>query len=438
MRISAVLDVDMVALGNDDTVTAMVDLAAPPATTSQTPRREQTVVVVVDRSGSMSGPRLSHAIDATVRLVDRLDDDDRFGLVSFDHQARVVVPAGRLGDLGRDKVRGVVRALSPGGSTDLSSGYLRGLQEARRVATETGATLVLLSDGHANVGETDPERLAGVARQAHHVGVTTSTIGIGLGYDETILAAMADAGTGNHTFAEEADAAGAALAGEVEGLLSKTVQAASLRITPTGEVSGVHVFNQLPATAQNGELVLELGDFYSGETRRILFSLRVPRLTELGLAEVARLEIVFVALPQLDQRTVTLPVSVNVVPGDEAAGRVAKPEVEHERLYLEAQQAKREAKSSMRRGDFEGARASMRRTSQSIARHAAESELLAQEAGWFEDSIAAMDRDPDYLHRRITSDSLRKSRGHRSRSQGGEHRGHDRRRGSRDGSTSGH
>ena len=75
-------------------------------------------------------------------------------------------------------------------------------------------------------------RLARVAAGARDRGVTTSTVGIGLGYDELLLAELARGGQGNHVFAEHGDDAAAAVAGEVEGLLSKTVQAASLIIRP--------------------------------------------------------------------------------------------------------------------------------------------------------------------------------------------------------------
>ena len=44
-------------------------------------------------------------------------------------------------------------------------------------------------------------------------------------------------------------------------------------------------------------------------------------MAALGLAEVARLELRYVELPQLLEHVVTLPISVNVVPGDQAAAR---------------------------------------------------------------------------------------------------------------------
>lgn len=92
MHVAAHLDVDVVALETEDQVTVMLQFDAPQPPRSG-PRMEHTAVVVLDRSGSMAGPRLHNAKQALLRLVDRLDDRDRFGLVVFDDQAQVLVPA---------------------------------------------------------------------------------------------------------------------------------------------------------------------------------------------------------------------------------------------------------------------------------------------------------------------------------------------------------
>jgi hypothetical protein len=65
-------------------------LAAAPTDDSARPAR--TLQVVLDRSGSMAGDRLSGAIMALLGLVDRLDPADNFGLVAFDD--RVELTAG--------------------------------------------------------------------------------------------------------------------------------------------------------------------------------------------------------------------------------------------------------------------------------------------------------------------------------------------------------
>ena len=366
MQLKARMDVDLVAVEEADEVTVLLDLHAPEEARAGE-RPPAAVQVVLDRSGSMHGPRLDAARRALAALVDRLGPGDRLGVVAFDDEVRVVLPAGPLTD--KTAAKAALLAIESGGQTNLSAGLLRGLQEARRAATASGAgaTLLLLSDGLANVGETGPDRLGAVAAGARAHGVTISTIGIGLGYDETLLAAIARGGQGAHAFAEEGDAAAAAVAGEVEGLLSKTVQAASLLIRPRGEVAGVTVWNDLPAHVVDGALMADLGDLWSGEQRRLLLTFTVPAMAALGLAEIATLELRYVALPGLVEETVTLPLYVNVVPGDEAAGRVRDPEVHTEVLFQQAQDAKRRAADALARGDHDAARHLYERAGAAIA-----------------------------------------------------------------------
>ena len=160
--------------------------------------------------------------------------------------------------------------------TNLSGGLLRGIQEAQRAASGDGATLVLLSDGMANEGVTDHGQLEQFAAGAQRQRISSSTIGIGLGYDEELLATIARGGGGNASFAEQGDEAGAALASEVDGLLDQAVQAASLTVRPSSDVEAVRLFNDLPATAIEDGFMAELGDLHAGETRRVLLEIDVP------------------------------------------------------------------------------------------------------------------------------------------------------------------
>jgi Ca-activated chloride channel homolog len=353
MQVNTYVDVDVVAIEQDDEVTVMLELSAP-APESVARRPPAAVQVVLDRSGSMHGQRLDAAKQALLRLVERLDASDRFGVIAFDDDVRVVAPAGELHD--KDAVRRAVAGVYSGGSTNLSGALLRGVQEARRVAGDGGATLLLLSDGHANCGVTDPARLASVAARAREHAVTTSTVGIGLGYDELLLSELARGGQGNHVFAEHGDAAAAAVAGEVEGLLSKTVQAASLLIRPEASVGSVTVWNDLPGHAVDGCVMVELGDLWAGEQRRLVLTFAVPAKSALGLARVAELELRYVELPAFAEQTVTIPVHVNVVPGDQAAGRIPNPKVRTELIYQQVQGQKRRAADALRDGDHAAAR----------------------------------------------------------------------------------
>jgi Ca-activated chloride channel family protein len=353
MRISAHLDVDVIAVETDDQLSVLIEMSAPPAPQDATPRQPSTLEVVLDRSGSMTGGRLDGAKLALTGLIDKPDPTDNFGLVVFDHEVEVVVPAGPLRD--KPAVKHAISQLFARGNTDLSSGYLRGLQEAGRIAGKTGATLLLISDGHANAGVTDPARLGSIAAKAHGDGVTTSTLGYGLGYDEKLMSAVARGGSGNEHFAEEPDTAGALIAGEVEGLLSQTAQAASLLVKVAPQVRSVQVLNDLPTTSTGDGIMAELGSFYSDETRKLVLTFEIPAIASLGLAQVATCEFTWVELPTLVQHTLTVPLHVNVVPGDQAAGRVADPTVQTEVVYLQVQQAKRRASHHLSSGDANAA-----------------------------------------------------------------------------------
>ena len=350
MKFSAQLDVNVVDHEADDEVVLMLDLEAPPAPDADHDRPATSLQIVLDRSGSMSGEPLEGALRAIAALVQRLDSRDNFGVVAFDDSVQVVVPAGPLSD--KQAVLDRLAQVDAGGMTDLSGGYLRGLQEIRRVMGETGGTLLIVSDGHVNGGISDPDQLGDLARKAYGDGIVTSTLGYGLGYDETLLSAITRGGSGNHHFAETPDAAGAAIASEVTGLLAKAIQAASLTVSFSSAVELLRLYNDLPATQIGpGKVMIELGDFYFEEERKLLLRFKVPAMAGLGLAQIARLELRYVELPQLVEQIVMLPVTVNVVPGDEAAGRVPDPTVRSEVLFQEAQHSKRLASEALEQGD---------------------------------------------------------------------------------------
>ena len=351
MKFSTALDVDVVAHESADEVSMLIELEAPAAPLVD--RAASALQIVLDRSGSMSGPPLEGAKKAIAGVISRLDPHDVFGVVTFDNEAQVAVPAGLLAD--KERAADLVESIVSGGSTDLSSGYLRGLQELRRAAKAgiSGGTVLVISDGHVNSGISNVDEFASLTAKAAADGIVTSTLGYGRGYDETLLAAIARSGNGNHVFAEDPDAAGAAIGGEVDGLLSKVVQAATLTVRFIPQVR-VSLYNDLPAhQTADGEVTIELGDLYGSEARKLLLKLAVDGMSGLGVSQIAELELRYVESATLTEHTVTLPVTVNVVPGDEADGRVADPRVQSEKLYQEGQAAKLRASEAYERGDLD-------------------------------------------------------------------------------------
>ena len=372
MKVKAVLDVDMVAIEASDKITLMLDLTAP-ENVKQTTRPGQAVQVVLDRSGSMSGAPLEAAKGSLLKLIDRLAPQDSFGLVGFDDNALVIAPTRKMADHDKPSLRKAIREIPSGGSTDISAGYLLGLREVNRVAASGGSTLLLVSDGHANAGEQDPNFFKEVATKSATERVTTATIGLGNGYDEKILEALAQGGGGAHRFAGTIDEAVGAIAAEVNDLLDKSVVNAVLRVTPTHAAAGVpqiEVIQRLPYWMDGDSYVLQLGDLYSGENRRFVVDIQVPEIASLGLCKIADITIEYLDLAQRQEISVTMPVNVNVVPGDVAAGRISDPIVRAERLILEAQTAKSLAVEELRSGKTKEASGRLKGVASSLRRHA--------------------------------------------------------------------
>lgn len=410
MHVKAHLDLDLVALEAADQLTLMLDLTAP-ITDKAKSRAAQAVQIVLDRSGSMSGEPLESAKSSILKLVERLAPQDFFGLVAFDDQALVVVPMRQVKDHDIPSLRKAIREMQTGGSTDISAGYLMGLRELARVNSAGASTLLLISDGHANAGEKDPKVLQSIATKHASQRINTSTIGLGVGYDEIILEALATGGGGAHRFASTVDEAVGAIAAEVNDLLEKSVVNAVLRVRPIKDLTHppkIQVLQRLPFWKDGEDYVVQLGDLYAGENRRFIIGLDVPGIAALGLTKVADIIIEYLNLVEVTEISVTMPVNVNVVPADIAAGRVPDPIVRAERLIIEAQSEKALATDEIRTGRVREASTRLKGTATKLrteaanlpvtdARSAESLEIIKAEAAEM-DRLAEVAETNDVLH----------------------------------------
>jgi len=348
------LEHELLAVEGEHDPHCMLELEAPPAP-GTTRRPPLHLALVLDRSGSMAGNKLRVARACARYLVRRLRPVDRFALVTYDHEVELRVPLPPVDPPG---LEAALAAIGPGGQTNLSGGSLKGAEVLRGVPARSGPRKVLLlTDGLANVGVTDPEALVALARQAGDDGIGTTTIGFGLDFDEVLLTRMADAGGGNAHFAETPDDAPGIFAQEFEGLVRLVAQNVSVEIRPTEEVRFLGVLNDFPVVPVQGGVQLQLGDAYGEERRRVVFALHVPRLARLGVAKVADVVVRYVAVGErIAQHELRLPLVVNLVRADEAARAEADAEVTEEVVVLRAARAQEEARERAESGDLDGAR----------------------------------------------------------------------------------
>lgn len=160
------------------------------------------VALVIDRSGSMSGDRLAAAKKGAHVALERLASDDIAALVSYNHEVSVDRKADKIGSK-RDAIERAIDELSASGTTALYAGVKEGGEQVKAFRSDMQVNrVVLLSDGLANVGPSTPGDLAELGRALAGKGISVSTIGLGLEYNEDLMQRLAAASDGNHVFVE--------------------------------------------------------------------------------------------------------------------------------------------------------------------------------------------------------------------------------------------
>ena len=164
-------------------------------------RRAANLVFLVDVSGSMRGTdRLPLAQRSLRLLVDTLEDGDTVALVTYAGATRLVLPA--TGIEHRARIMEAIEDLSAGGSTAMNDGITLAYREAvKGLKNNAISRVIVLSDGDANVGETDQAKMLKMIEGKVKEGVTLSTIGFGVGnYQDARMEQLANKGNGNNFY----------------------------------------------------------------------------------------------------------------------------------------------------------------------------------------------------------------------------------------------
>jgi Ca-activated chloride channel homolog len=247
----------------------------PPA--AQIDRSPLTLALVIDRSGSMSGNKITTAKSAALAVLDKLDERDTVAVVVFDSEITTIQPAAPATSSVKQHVREELAKIEARASTALHEGWLTGCNAIVSVAEaserQSVARCFLLTDGLANVGLTDPEQIAtqaaGIRKNA---GIGTSTFGIGLDYAEELLGPLAVAGGGRFHHLRTASEIASTFIGELGELLATVAASARLEVEVEPGVS-VKVVSMYEASANPADPTrwsIAIGDLISGEERHVV------------------------------------------------------------------------------------------------------------------------------------------------------------------------
>jgi len=169
---------------------------------------------VLDTSGSMQGEKIAQAREAVRQAVRCLHAGDGFSLVTFSNEVHCPFEPMEVDEHTGGAVVSALQGIDAGGMTALAGGLEKGIENASKDKKDTNLVLVL-SDGQANVGETDLEKIGQRAWQARGQGLLVSALGVGIDYNEALMTEIATQGGGRFYHVEHASRIPAFVAGEL-------------------------------------------------------------------------------------------------------------------------------------------------------------------------------------------------------------------------------
>ncbi len=252
-----------------------IAVTAPAALTNR-PRPALNLSLIIDRSGSMQGEKLAYVKEAAVHVLDLLQEQDRVSVVAYDDQITSLSTGVQVSSENRSQLKASIRGLEAGNTTDLSGGWLTGCQHIAAGQLENGLNrALLLTDGLANRGITDLEELGHHARQLHARGISTSTFGVGEGFNEHLLEQMSNMGGGNFYYIETPRGIPEIFERELKELAAVTAREVEVTLEIPAQVDA-QVLGGWKHEKTGGLLRLSLGDMAASQRREVYVKLLTP------------------------------------------------------------------------------------------------------------------------------------------------------------------
>lgn len=360
MKVSYAFSQAILPVGASASVDLLVRFQAMGSDVGST-RRPLNLSLVIDRSGSMAGNPLRNAVRAAKDLVERLGPEDILSVVTYDDNVQTVVAPEAVAD--KAAIYGKLDAIRVGGTTNLGGGWLKGCEHVKANANGDRVNRVLLlTDGHANVGITDKTLLINTAQQKAEETVATTTLGFGNSFNEDLLIGMARAGGGNFYYIQSTEDASGVFQIELDSLKSVVAQNLTVTIAPDAPQLGAEGFSvglrgYRTEKSSEGKTVVVLGDVYANEDKLLAVELKLPAPAATGSLPLLTLEYTFdgISGKTIEHGTGTLPVVIPVGTIDEAASATPATGVIVEISRIRIAHAKDEAVEMADQGDHAGA-----------------------------------------------------------------------------------
>ena len=377
MRADFSLDYDVLTVEQPQKVYLMIRLTAGSAPDDQI-RRPLNLSVVIDRSGSMAGDKIDYTRQAAQFLVQNLGIRDMLSIVLYSNKIETLLPPQYVQR--KDMINQLIEKIRVGGTTNLSGGWLEGCKHVSDNLSENSLNrVILMTDGLANRGIVDQDKLVQIARQKYAEGVSTTTMGLGEDFNEDLLIELANAGGGAFYFIESPDVTPIIFEEELQGLLNVVGQNLQVHVQPTQFIKGIRQLNAYPMHISGTQYSFRLGDVFGDEIKTLLVEFSIPALHDLGEMQIANLVFEYDELiaDGIKHHKWEMPVNIHVK--QDTNDSIPNQEVQQAVLLLKAAQARSQAVKSADLGQYKAASEILKEVANNIDNAEVSNEQLDEE-----------------------------------------------------------
>ncbi len=327
MKVDAKFEYKIQNLGKTDRNYCMLRISAPEIEQS-TKRKPLNIALVIDKSGSMRGDKITSVKKAVNHLVQNLSNEDILSIIAYNQKVEVLRSAERV--YNKHEIKSTVDSIFSSGRTNLSDAWEQGFKEiTENLSSKFVNRIILLTDGLANEGLTDSKELAKLGKEFRKKDVRTTTMGVGVEFNEELLKQIADESSGNYYYMEDSEQIQGFFHEEIGELLNLVAQDIELVVDFKNGVELRRVLTDytIEKTGEN-EYTFSLDDAYSGDEKVIMIRLDYPAVHQSDAYEVCTCTLKYQYLHAQESKIVkTFNILRNVREKDENTNQVPDDEV---------------------------------------------------------------------------------------------------------------
>lgn len=228
------------------------------------------IAFVLDKSGSMSGEKIDLLKTAMLQFIEKLRPEDRVSVVFFDDEAVLAYGEEKL-----DKayLNDIVRAVQADGGTSIYEGLKMGYAnvEKHRLSNSVNR-LILLTDGY---GSKPVDFILEQSAAYFKKGISVSTIGVGAGYNHSLLELLSKYSGGLAHQAIESEGISMALNEEFESLFYPLASDLKVSVFYNDHVIYKTIYGVPEKSKTDHSVVFELPRVFSSLNKMVLMKFKI-------------------------------------------------------------------------------------------------------------------------------------------------------------------